>query len=320
MGRRCGSLAAGLTGRALWGESPGWARSERQWRYLTREVRSLFNRVRSIAASLKSAIRSAVEMWYLARLPRAGRAGGPDTLSIALRNQGVDAVTCGSIEGYVAHALRQIGQVERRLVRGETDTSCRREGLLRFSSEHTRWVSKLLLQGGCARWNSAVSLSPGATSKESVWQSPIHSPRDPVGELVGGFRRTWRCRMVHLNSPAADTSVWYPVVPGTRACLRPALSGARTTGSQLATSLLDLNALPKKDGLSGTSTREAARIQKALEILPPRAACTRRLSRPLTDWSTAGLNTCPPSWKSDGFEACGCLVACWRANLHRHRG
>ena len=56
----------------------------------------------------------------------------------AVRNQGV-AVTCGSIEGYV-DALRQIDQVERRLVRGETIPH--EEKVFSIFEEHTRWVSK----------------------------------------------------------------------------------------------------------------------------------------------------------------------------------
>ena len=95
------------TGRAS-GEHAvgGW----RQWRYLTREVRSLFNRVRSTRRAKRHPER--VEA-YLARC-RGLVERAVDTLD-ALRNPGVDAVTCDSIEGYVAHALRQIDQVERRL-------------------------------------------------------------------------------------------------------------------------------------------------------------------------------------------------------------
>ena len=109
--------------------------ARRQWRYLTREVRSLFNRVRSTRRAKRHPER--VEA-YLARC-RGLVERAVDTLD-ALRNPGVDAVTCDSIEGYVAHALRQIDQVERRLVRGETIPH--EEKVFSIFEEHTRWVSK----------------------------------------------------------------------------------------------------------------------------------------------------------------------------------
>ena len=51
-------------------------------------------------------------------LPGAGGAGGDN--AHALRDQGVGELRCRSITGLVAHARRQIDQVERRLLRGET--------------------------------------------------------------------------------------------------------------------------------------------------------------------------------------------------------
>ena len=150
------------TGRAS-GEHAvgGW----RQWRYLTREVRSLFNRVRSTRRAKRHPER--VEA-YLARC-RGLVERAVDTLD-ALRNPGVDAVTCGSIEGYVAHALRQIDQVERRLVRGETIPH--EEKVFSIFEEHTRWVSKgkagtpVGTRGPCRPDRGSVSIHP--------------SPRDPV--------------------------------------------------------------------------------------------------------------------------------------------
>ena len=89
----------------------GW----RQWQHLSREVRSLFNRVRSTRRAKRHPER--VEA-YLARCRRLV-ARAVDTLD-AFRRAGVDAFTCGVIEGYVVHARRQIDQVERRLLREET--------------------------------------------------------------------------------------------------------------------------------------------------------------------------------------------------------
>ena len=120
------------TGRAAGRNAVGgW----RQWRHLSREVRSLFNRVRSTRRAKRYPER--VEA-YLDRC-RGLVARAVDTLD-ALRREGVDAVTCGSIEGYVAHARRQIDQVERRLLRGETIPH--EEKVFSIFEQHTRWVSK----------------------------------------------------------------------------------------------------------------------------------------------------------------------------------
>ena len=149
------------TGRAS-GEHAvgGW----RQWRYLTREVRSLFNRVRSTRRAKRHPER--VEA-YLARC-RGLVERAVDTLD-AVRNQGVDAVTCGSIEGYVAHALRQIDQVERRLVRGETIPHEEKV----FSARGTDALG-FQGQGGYA----GRTRGPCRPDRGSVSIHP--SPRDPV--------------------------------------------------------------------------------------------------------------------------------------------
>ena len=57
-----------------------------------------------------------------------------------LRDKGVEEATCQSIQGFIAHAQRQIGQVERRLLRGETIAHA--EKVFSVFEEHTRWVSK----------------------------------------------------------------------------------------------------------------------------------------------------------------------------------
>ena len=89
----------------------GW----RQWRYLTREVRNLFNKVRSTRRAKRHPER--VEAYVARCRELVERAEA--TLD-ALRDRGVGALGCPSITGLVAHARRQIDQVERRLLRGET--------------------------------------------------------------------------------------------------------------------------------------------------------------------------------------------------------
>ena len=58
----------------------------------------------------------------------------------ALRDKGVEEDACESIQGFIAHALRQIDQVERRLLRDETIPH--EEKVFSIFEEHTRWVSK----------------------------------------------------------------------------------------------------------------------------------------------------------------------------------
>ncbi len=109
----------------------GW----RQWRHLSREVRKLFNGVRSTRRAKRRPER--VEA-YLERcrglVERA--VATVDTLG----DEGVSASTCQSIRGFIAHARRQLDQVERRLLRDETIPHG--EKVFSIFKEHTRWISK----------------------------------------------------------------------------------------------------------------------------------------------------------------------------------
>ena len=109
----------------------GW----RQWRHLSREVKKLFNKVRATRRAQRHPER--VEA-YVARC-RALVERTEATLD-ALRDQGVGELSCRSITGLVAHARRQIDQVERRLLRGETIPH--EEKVFSIFEGHTRWISK----------------------------------------------------------------------------------------------------------------------------------------------------------------------------------
>ena len=87
----------------------GW----RQWRHLSGEVRKLFNRVRSTRRAKRRPER--VEA-YLERC--RGLVDRAVETVTALRARGVEEGTCQSIRGFIAHARRQIDQVERRAVVG----------------------------------------------------------------------------------------------------------------------------------------------------------------------------------------------------------
>ena len=98
------------------------------------EVRKLFNQVRSTGGP--SAILTGGGV--LERC-RALVARTMETLD-ELRDKGVEETTCQSIQGFIAHAQRQLGQVERRLLRGEA--IAHEEKVFSVFEEHTRWVSK----------------------------------------------------------------------------------------------------------------------------------------------------------------------------------
>ncbi len=120
------------TGRAAGRHAVGgW----RQWRHLSGEVRKLFNRVRSTRRAKRRPER--VEA-YLERC-RGLVERAVETVA-ALRAQGAEEGTCQSIQGLIAHARRQLDQVERLLLRDETIPHG--EKVFSIFEEHTRWVSK----------------------------------------------------------------------------------------------------------------------------------------------------------------------------------
>ena len=195
----------------------GW----RQWRHLSREVRSLFHRVRSTRRAKRHPER--VEA-YLARC-RALVARAADTVG-ALRSQGLDTVTCRTIEGFLAHARRQIEQVERRLLRGETIPH--EEKVFSIFEEHTRWVSK-------GKAGSPVELGVPVAVLEDQYPFILHH------EML------WRGEDVDVAvSMVQDTQARYPEL---RACSFD--RGFHSPANRVRLdALLDRNALPKKGRLS----------------------------------------------------------------------
>ena len=149
----------------------GW----RQWRHLSREVRNLFNQVRSTRRAKRRPER--VEA-YLERC-RALVERAAETAD-ALRDKGVEETTCQSIQGFIAHARRQIDQVERRLLRDETIPH--EEKVFSIFEEHTRWVSK----GKAGTPVELGSLSP--SSRTSI------SSSFTTGFCGRARTWTWRCR------------------------------------------------------------------------------------------------------------------------------
>ena len=113
----------------------GW----RQWRHLTQEVKKCFNKVRSTRRAKSQPDR--VEA-YLERCCHL-----VDRAEESLKKLEQAGVAQSSmIQSLIAHARRQIDQVERRLLKGET--IAHDEKVFSIFEEHTRWVSKG--KGGCA--------------------------------------------------------------------------------------------------------------------------------------------------------------------------
>ena len=108
----------------------GW----RQWRHQSRLVRRLFNRVRGTRRAQRFPVR------VKAYLARCGELSARASTAVeALRASG-DGASCEAIEGFIAHARRQMDQVERRLLLGETIPH--EEKVFSIFEPHTRWVSK----------------------------------------------------------------------------------------------------------------------------------------------------------------------------------
>ena len=113
----------------------GW----RQWRHLTQEVKKCFNKVRSTRRAKSQPDR--VEAY----IERCGHL--VDRAEESLKELEQAGVAQSSmIQSLIAHARRQIDQVERRLLKGET--IAHDEKVFSIFEEHTRWVSKG--KAGCA--------------------------------------------------------------------------------------------------------------------------------------------------------------------------
>ena len=107
----------------------GW----RQWKHLTRLVRRLFHRVRATRRARPEHVEA-----YLGRcLDLVVRAEASLSVLVA---HGVKAWEIVEIEGYIAHAKRQIDQIDRRLLKGETIPQD--EKVFSIFEPHTRWIAK----------------------------------------------------------------------------------------------------------------------------------------------------------------------------------
>ena len=195
----------------------GW----RQWRHLSREVRRLFNGVRSTRRAKRRPER--VEA-YLERcrglVERA--VATVDTLGDA----GVAASTCQSIRGFIAHARRQLDQVERRLLRDEAIPHG--EKVFPLFEEHTRWISK-------GKAGTPVELGVPVALIEDQYQFILH------------HRVLWQGEDVDVAVPMVEEA--QALYPALRACSFD--RGFHSPANRVRLdALLDVNALPGSGYLS----------------------------------------------------------------------
>ena len=255
----------------------GW----RQWRHLSREVRKLFNGVRSTRRAKRRPER--VEA-YLERcrglVERA--AATVDTL----RDEGVASSTYQTIQGFIAHARRQIDQVERRLLRDETIPHG--EKVFSIFKEHTRWISK-------GKAGTPVELGVPVALIEDQHQFILH------------HRILWKGEDVDVAVPMVEEA--QALYPGLRACSFD--RGFHSPANRVRLdALLDVNALPGSGYLS-----KANRERESAESFVSARRAHPAIESAINGLEHRGLDRVR-SHGADGF-ARAVALSVLAANLHR---
>ena len=125
---RCMFRPAGPLGSKL--DVRGW----RQWMHLQKTLKEKFNKVRK---TLSSASRKDIKAYLKACAKLIGRV---KALLLELAAKGVSPQKINKIMYFVMHAVRQIDQNDRRLLKGETIPQ--NEKVFSIFETHTRWISK----------------------------------------------------------------------------------------------------------------------------------------------------------------------------------
>jgi hypothetical protein len=110
-------------------DAPGW----RQWKHLMQSVQKLFHKVRSTRRAPPERVED-----YLVRC-RTLALRAETTLPVLIAN-GADTRDIEAIKGFLSHAIGQVDQVERRLLKGERISQ--HEKVFSIFEPHTRWISK----------------------------------------------------------------------------------------------------------------------------------------------------------------------------------
>ena len=278
---RCLLRLLGVTCKKL--EVSGW----RQSGHWLGKVRKLFNRVRSASQRRGKPGKRRVKLYL--RVARLLVKRAEQTLPRLARKPGTEAVRA-EVERLLGHARRQIDQIDRRVLRGETIPHS--EKVFSIFEEHTRWCSK-------GKLGKIVELGVPVAIVESRQQYVLH------------WQVLWSEQDVDVAcSLVRETQALYPQLS---ACSFD--KGFHSPGNRKGLDeLLDLNALPKKGRLTQADReregepefREARQahpgVESAINNLEQRGL-SRVLSRVL-------------SRGADGFERMVGL-AMVAANLHR---
>ena len=255
----------------------GW----RQWRHLSREVKKLFNKVRSTRRAQRHPERVAAYVERCRALVERAEA----TLDV-LRGQGVGELGCRSISGLVAHARRQIDQAERRLLRGETIPH--EEKVFSIFEEHTRWVSK-------GKAGTPVELGV-----------PVAIIEDQYGFILH-HKVLWEGEDVDVAVPMVQEA--QALYPELRACSFDRGFHSRDNRVRLD-ALLDVNALPGRGYLS-----RAAREREEEESFVAARRAHPAIESAINGLEHRGLDRVR-SHGADGF-ARTVALSVLAANLHR---
>ena len=227
----------------------GW----RQWRHLSNGVRALFHRVRSTRRARGRPER--VEA-YLARC--GALLGRVEATLEALASKGVPEAEWASIRGYLEHARRQMNQVERRLLLGETIPH--EEKVFSIFEPHTRWVAK----GKAGR---PVELGVPVCVLEDQFQFILH------------HKVLWTGSDVDAAVPMVQEA--QALHPDLRACSFDRGFHSPSNRTRLD-GLLELNALPRKgrpsradreresDGAYAAARRRHPAVESAINALEHR--------------------------------------------------
>ena len=253
----------------------GW----RQWRHLTQDVKKCFNKVRSTRRAKSRPDR--VETYLERCCHLVGRA---EESCKELEQAGV--AQSSILQSLIAHARRQIDQVERRLLKGET--IAHDEKVFSMFEEHTRWVSKG--KAGCA-----VELGVPVCVVEDQFQFILH------------HKILWE---------GSDTDIAVSIIHETQALHRDLRvcsfdRGFHSPGNRgQLDAMLDLNALPRKGRLS-VAEREREEAQTFAEARRQHPA----VESAINNLEHRGLDRVR-SHGADGF-AHTVALSILAANLHR---
>ena len=254
----------------------GW----RQWRHQSRLVRRLFHKVRGTRRAKRFPAR------VRAYLAHCGELVARATPTVeALRAAGAEAA-CETIEGFIVHARRQMDQVERRLLLGETIPH--QEKVFSIFEPHTRWVSK-------GKAGTPVELGVPVALIEDQYGFILHH------EVL------WHGEDVDAAAPLVRAA--QERFPDLRACSFD--RGFHSPENRVRLDeLLDLNVLPKKGYLSvADREREADKAFAAARRAHP------AVESAINALEHRGLDRVR-SRGADGFERTVAL-SMLAANLHR---